>query len=372
MRKIKNLVTFCAVGAVLFSCQTEDPVQELNNSDSKAFKPGAELVLMPKNSKSAEVEMSENMRDIFEAVAESECGPTAFRDVAYSYLVDLYYDGDGSAYAVRGLYNSINQLYSFYLNDGEQYFGADGDYTKLMVKRQRELEKFWKMPVTIKVNGEHTANLDNKDVWVETLSTFFTQTLEDGTSAPISKEEAAEYADYYLALNSTSSQLPENPYFATDGFAAGNRTIVMGDGLVRYLAEAGVDEGIVWTGILAHEWAHQVQFLNYPTWYPEGADPDPATATRYTELEADFLAAYYMTHKQGATYNQKRVEEFYDLFFLIGDCGFANPGHHGTPVQRERAADLGYALANHAQMQGKILTMQEAHEYFVANIAGIL
>jgi len=370
MGKIKNLVTLCAVGAALFSCQTEDSVQPLDTSNSKAIKSGAELVLLPNSNKSANVELSENMGDIFNAVAPSECGPTAFRSVSSKYIQRII--ADPLALEENGIYSDVNYYYSFLLNDGDQYFGEDGDYTKLMVKRERELASFWNMEDLITVKGQHTASLDNKDVWVDVLTTFYGYRNQDGSFENLTEEQASAIADDYLAFNDLSPNLPENPYFATDGFASGNRTIVIGDGLVGWLAEAGVDEGIVWTGILAHEWAHQVQFLNYPTWYPQGADPDRATATRYTELEADFLAAYYMTHKRGATYNQKRVEEFYSLFFQIGDCGFASAGHHGTPLQRMRAANLGFDLANSAQKQGHIMTQQEAHEYFVAHVAGIL
>ena len=369
MRKIKNLMILGVVGATLFSCQTEDAVQTTDNSTNSALKTGAELVLAPNSNKSAEVKVSENMGDIFNAVAPSECLPTAFSAVSRKYINQII--ADPLALSENGIYSDINYYYSFLLNNGDQTFGADGDYTKLMVKRQRELASFWDMQGLVTVKGQHTANLDNKDVWVEVLTTFYGYNQPDGSFLPLTAEQASGIADEYLALNEVSPNLPENPYFATDGFASGNRTIVIGDGLVRWLAEAGIDEGIVWTGILSHEWAHQVQFLNYGNWYPEGADPDQATATRYTELEADFMAAYFMTHKRGATYNQKRVEEFFNLFFQIGDCGFANPGHHGTQLQRMRAANLGFDLANSAQKQGHIMTQQEAHEYFVANVASL-
>ncbi|WP_034891129.1 hypothetical protein [Gillisia sp. Hel_I_29] len=370
MGKIKNFITLCAVGSAIVSCQTEDNVQNFDTSNDNALKSRTELVVLPNSNKFAEKEMSENMGDIFNAVAPSECRPTAFNSVSSKYIQQII--ADPLALSENGIYSNVNYYYSFLLDNNDQYFGNDGDYTKLMVKRERELASFWDMQGMITVKGQHTENLDNKDIWVEVLSTFYGYSQPDGTFVNLTIEQASQIADEYLGYNELSPNLPENPYFATDGFASGNKTIVIGDGLVTWLAEAGVDEGIVWTGILAHEWAHQVQFLNYPTWYPQGADPDQATATRYTELEADFLAAYYMTHKRGATYNQKRVEEFYSLFFQIGDCGFKSAGHHGTPAQRMRAANLGFDLANSAQKQGHIMTQQQAHEYFVANVAGIL
>lgn len=361
---------FLALGAVITSCEKDNLEQPISDSNANISKTASALVLNPNTGKSAEIEVSENMGDIFNAVSPSECGPTEFASVQRLYINQII--ADPIALANNAIYSDINYYYSYLLDTGKQTFGEDGKFTQLMIKRERELAKFWDMPVEIRVNGQHTANLNDRDVWIEVLSTFYGYNQPDGTFVNLTPEEAAENADYFLSLNEASPNLPENPYFATDGFASSNRTIVIGDGLVRWLAEAGVDEGIVWSGILAHEWAHEIQFLNYPTWYPSGsADPDRPTATRYTELEADFMAAYYMTHKRGATYNQKRVEEFFELFFQIGDCGFASNGHHGTPLQRMAAAELGFDLADSAQKQGHILTQQEAHEYFVANVAGL-
>ena len=82
---------------------------------------------------------------------------------------------------------------------------------------------------------------------------------------------------------------------------------------------------------------------------------------------ADAFAAYYLTHKRGATMNRKRVEQFLEVFFQLGDCQFTNAGHHGTPLQRMRAARFGFAVADQAQKQGHILTANQFHALFVAN-----
>lgn len=52
---------------------------------------------------------------------------------------------------------------------------------------------------------------------------------------------------------------------------------------------------------------------------------------------ADAMSASFLTHKRGAAMNRKRVEQFLEVFFQIGDCAFDNPGHHGTPNQRMAA-----------------------------------
>lgn len=94
-----------------------------------------------------------------------------------------------------------------------------------------------------------------------------------------SREDAYTTADDYLFYNSLVSLLPDSPYFALDGFATNRDLIVIGDGFIQMLTETGVDEGIVWTGILAHEWSHQIQFNNYSEWYPEGAADNEPEAT---------------------------------------------------------------------------------------------
>ena len=368
-RKIKVGLMILTVGAFTVSCEQDNLDQPA--PDLKAENINSELILNPNQGKSAEIEISENMGvAVRNAVEPSECGPTQLAAVQNVYIRQLI--ADPIAYANYGMYLNINFYYSYLIDKGEQTFGAEGKFTSLMAKRERELSKFFELPIDIRVNGQHTANLNDKNVWIDVLSNFYGYPQPDGSFVYLTVEQAAAIADQYLALNKVSPNLPENPFFATDGFASSNGTIVIGDGLVRWLAEAGVEEGIVWTGILAHEWAHQVQFNNYGEWYPAGAADNAPEATRYTELEADFFAAYYMTHKKGATYNWKRVEEFFNLFFQIGDCGFTSSGHHGTPAQRMDAARLGYELANDAQKQGQILSAEEIHEIFVEQIQTVI
>jgi hypothetical protein len=171
-----------------------------------------------------------------------------------------------------------------------------------------------------------------------------------------------------LQKNSESPLLPESPFFAADVFSSFNNMIVLGDGLIEMFSETGISEEIAWTGILSHEWAHQIQMDHFFSWYPFGSFDSPAEQTRHIELEADFFSAYYLTHKRGATYNWKKAEEFFELYFQAGDCSFEFELHHGTPLQRMQAAKEGYELALSAQKKGHILTPEELHEYFL-NVA---
>jgi predicted metalloprotease len=123
--------------------------------------------------------------------------------------------------------------------------------------------------------------------------------------------------------------------------------------------------------IFAHEFAHHIQFQNGYFDDPEAGLTAPEQ-TRYTELMADAMAAYYLTHKRGATLNQKRVEQFLEVFYQIGDCGFTSSGHHGTPNQRMRAAQFGFRIADQAHKQGHIMSSEAFHALFVAEYANLI
>lgn len=357
-----------SLALVSISCEKDTAVEELNPEAVTQEKLGKEQLKSTVDGPEItgvidqDVSTTYNLKNVLlNAVEPSECAPTEFDAVISEVLQPFYTDIYALSY--YSLYLDLN-FYMAYLDTSEQYFGADGEYTNFMTKRQRELEKFWTMPGEIRVNGQHTASLNDREKLAD---------IYEIVGANInSREEAYEAADAILELNSLSPNLPESPYFAIDGFATSGNLIVIGDGIVEMLSATGIDSEIVWTGILAHEWAHQIQFDHYTDWYPNGAAEDPAADTRHTELEADFIAAYYMTHKRGATYNWKRVEQFFDLYFQIGDCSFASSGHHGTPNQRIEAARLGYELADSAQKKGHILSQEEVHEYFMSQVDNIL
>lgn len=363
----RSKITLLCLGLAFATAACESEMDSMNEEMSPISQSANAVSAPSKYKLQLPVDMpplSENLRNavISEAVTPSECAPTEFVTVQNQYIIPLL--SDPVALANVNLYWDMNFIYSYYLESGPQYFGAKGGYTQLMVKRQREMEKFWNMPGQIQVNGQHNATLNDREALADIFESF-------GVGVT-NRDDAYAIADELLALNELSPILPESPLFSIDGFASSNNLIVIGDGLVQMVSEAGIEQDIVWTGILAHEWAHQIQFDNYADWYPEGAADNAPEATRYTEMEADFMAAYYMTHKRGATYNWKRVEQFFDLFFQIGDCSFTSSGHHGTPLQRLAAARLGYETANEAQKQGHILSPQELHEIFVASVNNLL
>lgn len=135
------------------------------------------------------------------------------------------------------------------------------------------------------------------------------------------------------------------------GFGRVGDKIVMGDGILRAYRELGFGD-VAPQAILAHEFAHHVQF---ETGVITGGQPASPESTRRTELHADALAAYYLSHPRGESMQWKRVQQFLQVFFSIGDCGFAGTGHHGTPNQRMRAAQWGYEQQENARPRGHVL-----------------
>ena len=378
----QTVISLFAAGLIAGSCSEE----EINNSESTPFTSTASKVSLrsiPDSSldpKRIQWQKPETVAKDFEfgpsllnAVEPSECGPTPFRAVLTKYdnlLFDDFldnWDGNLDAYfMIFGDYFAINQIAALDENKNADYFGAKGEYTSYVKNRTRSLEKFWDMADLIQVRGQHTATLEDLD--------FIRYVYQNYTGDPALPDEIIDYllelAKYY---NTVSNQIPENPFFASDGFATFDRYIVIGDGLVSMLAEVGIDPKVVWSSILAHEWGHQIQFLNYDNRvYPIPAFDNTPESTRMTELEADFITGYYLTHKRGATYNWKRIEQGLQAFFEIGDCGFGSDGHHGTPNQRLASAKAGYELANGTEKKGKILSQQEVHDAFIAQLGTII
>lgn len=358
-----TLITL-GIGVFLFSCTSEEnliPLDQENAiraqasiSSSEELNDGILQIQVDDDNHYSDFSMNP-----MNVVVPSECGTTPFNDVI-STSISSNLDLLGQQFF--SLYSEMNFLYTL-TDESPQTFGANGEYTNLVKKITRSLEKFWKMPNEISVRGQHNATLNDFDKLVQIRMFWYGLTLE----------EAESDANIIVnVINEQSTFLIESPLLSFDGFAISlngqlgqNDIIVIGDGLVELAAEAGVQDKVVWSGIMAHEWAHQIQTNNRPVWYPNGAADNLPEATRTTELEADFFTGYYLTHKRGGTYNWKRVEGFLELFFNIGDCGFTDSGHHGTPLQRMEAARQGFELAKSAKKNGKILTEDAVHDVFI-------
>ncbi|WP_415950564.1 hypothetical protein [Streptomyces sp. KLOTTS4A1] len=159
----------------------------------------------------------------------------------------------------------------------------------------------------------------------------------------------------------------DNPMFSLNAFAidpdhAGDskemletlgitRRVAMGQGILQMWDEIGLGR-VGGRAVLAHEFGHQVQYDNNLF---ETDITDEAEATRRTELMADAFATYYTVHKRGEALNKAYTLQNLETFYNVGDCSFANPGHHGTPNQRYGASVWAADLTKGEDNQGHIL-----------------
>ena len=247
-----------------------------------------------------------------------------------------------------------------------QTFGYNGEFTKVMTKTERDVKRFWDIPSDqIQVLAMHgTMLLDTKRVSATYQAVFGLGKATADLYAGIVRDALASsttmnggnYA--FWTFNSVSFRYP--------GLAD---KIVMGDGILEGFAALGFSD-VAPQAIFAHEFAHQIQYEK--EYFGDLGAVTKPEATRYSELMADAMAAYYLTHARGAAMNQKRVEQFLDVFYQIGDCAFTDAGHHGTPNQRFKAARFGFEVADQFQKQGHILTAAEFHSRFQAYYATII
>jgi len=247
----------------------------------------------------------------------------------------------------------------FQTTETPQYFGYNGEFTNVMVKAERDVKRFWDIPSSqIQVLGMHGTMLLDQQRTYQTYRLFgfddatakaYAETVAEALAASTTMN-GGNYAFWtFNAVSFRSEGLPDK--------------IVMGDGILEAFAALGFGD-VAPQALFAHEFAHQIQFEN--DYFEDLGEVTQPEATRYTELMADAMAGYYLTHKRGGTLNQKRVAQFLSVFYQSGDCQFTAGGHHGTPNQRLAAAEFGFRLAAEAQKQGHILSSEEFHDLFLA------
>ena len=239
----------------------------------------------------------------------------------------------------------------------DEYFGYDGEFTQVLQKTERDIKRFWDIPSDdIQLIGLHgTMLLDTARVAAVYREVYG---LPAGTADAFAAIVVQAMKDSELANGGNHPLFSFNAFAASFGFIPDK--IIMGDGILDGYADLGFGD-VAPKAIFAHEFAHHIQFEND---YFRDFETQ-AEETRYGELMADAMGAYFLTHKRGAAMNRKRVEQFLDVYYQIGDCAFTDGGHHGTPNQRLAAATFGFELAASAQKQGHILTAEQFHAEFL-------
>jgi hypothetical protein len=264
------------------------------------------------------------------------------------------------------------------------FFGTTGDpdyalesHAHQIQDTFRDLRRFWDIEsADIQLMAMHGDVLLDADRIARTLTAMVATGQTDPMTPAEIQEEATTVADFMR----TQGDFYDNPLWTLNAFAFSGEgetdpflaalpdKLIVGDGIVAAYDAIGLgDVGV--RVIMAHEFGHHVQyelgvFGTGPT--------DPAEATRRTELMADAMAAYFGTHKKGLALNRKRVADALLSFYTVGDCQFDSPGHHGTPLQRERAADWGADLAAAAKPRSYIVPPATFVELFDAALPQII
>jgi hypothetical protein len=235
--------------------------------------------------------------------------------------------------------------------DSGTTFGLEGEFSTDITHTFRDLGRFWDIDATgIKLVPMKGTMLTSQARMYRLFNVVYG--LPDAISTSLATEVVT-------TMNQPKFDYGNHPFFSFNAFAYPgavipgfviSKMIVMGDGVLEAFRALGYSD-VTAQAILAHEYGHHVQFqknlFQSPLTGPE--------ASRRTELMADSFAAYFLTHARGDALQYKRIQQFDQLFFQLGDCGFTNPSHHGTSLQRLRAADWGYSVVQDAPDQGHIL-----------------
>lgn len=298
------------------------------------------------------------------------CGPTAMRD----YIVESRKDWtaeDLDLIDQLALLDWPTYQALLFEPDGPQTFGIDGEYGKELTKTFGKLQGFWDLDGSdIRLAAMHGAVFADTEALVPMLTFAFEISEADA------REIIAAVQEY---LDQPKFDGGRHPLFTFNAFAYSDRTsgpdealgvpdkIIMGDGILQCMETLGLGD-VAPRGILAHEYGHQLQ-------YRLGAFDDHARtpeATRETELEADAMAGYYLSHPRGERLRTKRVDAFIRTDYEVGDCSFTSSGHHGTPNQRSATGAWAEQLANAQGAKGQPLTAREVSDAFRAELPEIL
>jgi hypothetical protein len=151
----------------------------------------------------------------------------------------------------------------------------------------------------------------------------------------------------------------------------GDNSILIGEGLLQFFESIGGDDAAP-DYALAHEFGHHVQIGLKLSEFIQGNGPE---SSRYIELMADTMAAYFRHHSRGASFNTRRIMEVAKAAFSVGDC--QNPffevfDPHGTPKQREKAILFATNLIDSNKSKGHILKAVDFKAKFDVAYSGIV
>lgn len=330
-----------------------------------------------------------------------ECAPTQAEEFAATLIPADISDGAGLALALFDLFGGTSvQDYEalIYATERPNRYGADDEYRKPLVRTLKDLKKFWDIRSEDIVLGSIDSDLwdaidaDDEAGEAATKRAATALAVADGAS-PTDTEAVADAMGTIRLLNALLDtpglefvDEGRTPLFTLNAYAFTGEgdpeiqadpvlstvsdRIIFGEGLFEFLEFAGI-EAYGPQSVMAHEFGHHIQFERDVVF--DATDPaDQPEATRRTELMADSLAGYYLAHKRGMTLNKHRIVEVPETFGQVGDCGFDDDGHHGTPNQRRAAATWGIEQAASAHKKGHVLPSATVIDRFEDALPGLV
>ena len=115
-----------------------------------------------------------------------------------------------------------------------------------------------------------------------------------------------------------------------NAYAHPSGLVVFGLNMIqKLLGESISGQGFGISAVLAHEFAHIVQFSNKTYRQP----------IKFPELHADYMAGWYLANRE--EYIPTDIRDGFHSLYNSGDYQFWSPDHHGTPQERLAAAIVG-------------------------------
>jgi hypothetical protein len=306
-----------------------------------------------------------------------QCGPTDF-DAWFGWKLDSI-QNIGPFIDIVVNYGALDwptyYTLTFDQNERDDYIGVDGRETRKLRKRHTDLQGFWNVNTrNVMLQGMHAAVMADDSKMVPLVEFLF----------EVDRSIAQEIVDYVQSVIAEDPGLGfRSPLFTLNAFAFSGQfepldspfrnvpdKIVMGDGILEMLSDLGLDANAP-DYVHAHEFGHHVQY-RLGVFDVAVAEEDLPEATRRTELMADAFGAYYCAHVEGAAFRAWKIRQVYSAAYLVGDCAFDSPGHHGTPHQRDLAAQWGADLASSAAKRRKILPATTVLNLFDAKLPALV
>jgi hypothetical protein len=300
------------------------------------------------------------------------CGPTDLDPYITGILKGMT-DSDITFLVESGALDFPTYEALFFGSDTDPRYALPADYRTQLTHTFRDAQRFWDIKSgDIELHAMHGSMLTDPARITRVLVRVF----------GFEQQDAVDYARFIARRVATTPAFEggDNPIFTLNAFAFTTEEegdpelfagvpdkLIFGDGILDAFSALGMTD-VAPRAVLAHEFGHHVQFEDHLF----DSRLTGAEATRRTELMADAMGTYFLTHSRGLSLNTRRVLEAEKSFYEVGDCAFEDPNHHGTPNQRLRASTWGARLAMSAQKQGHILPSLTVARRFDNALAAIV